>query len=110
MNSPLHLEHKFWESSKSVEEIAKAIQASSITHKFGVLSTFNLKSKLDEKGIKLDNDCIVIEVCNPSQAARILKQNMAISLALPCRISVSGSIIKVEIFLFNRDNPYPDSF
>jgi uncharacterized protein (DUF302 family) len=83
------LSHKFWTSPKSCEETSKAIQESSVKHKFGVLTTFDLKAKMNEKGVPFDQDCKIIEVCNPGQAAKVLKQNMSVSLALPCRISVS---------------------
>ena len=87
------LQHKFWTSSKSCEETAKAVQESSLKHKFGVLTTYDLKAKMNEKGVAFDQECRVLEVCNPAQAARVLKQNMNVSLALPCRISVRNSLV-----------------
>jgi uncharacterized protein (DUF302 family) len=80
--------HKFWTSSKSCEETAKAVQDSAVKYKFGVLMTYDLKAKMNEKGVPFDQECRIIEVCNPGQAAKVLKQNMNVSLALPCRISV----------------------
>eukprot|EP00029_Vermamoeba_vermiformis_P005392 TRINITY_DN1860_c0_g1_i1.p1 TRINITY_DN1860_c0_g1~~TRINITY_DN1860_c0_g1_i1.p1 ORF type:complete len:143 (+),score=18.85 TRINITY_DN1860_c0_g1_i1:54-482(+) len=88
MSTTSTLSNKFWTSPKSCEETAKAIQESSLKHKFGVLTTFDLKAKMNEKGVPFDQDCRIVEVCNPMQAAKVLKENMNVSLALPCRISV----------------------
>ncbi len=57
-------------------------------NKFGVLHIHNLKQSLKEKGIDFPNACKILEVCNPQQATRVLTQNMAVNLALPCRLSV----------------------
>jgi uncharacterized protein (DUF302 family) len=64
------------------------VQDSAVKYKFGVLMTYDLKAKMNEKGVPFDQECRIIEVCNPGQAAKVLKQNMNVSLALPCRISV----------------------
>ena len=33
-------------------------------------------------------ECLIFEVCQPQQAKKVLDQNMSISTALPCRISI----------------------
>ena len=43
---------------------------------------------MKEKGFDLPNECRVLEVCNPKQACEVLHMDMAINLALPCRISI----------------------
>ena len=43
---------------------------------------------MKERGVEFPNACRILEVCNPHQASRVLSQNMAVSMALPCRISV----------------------
>lgn len=57
-------------------------------HKFGVLGVHDLKEKMNSKGVPFERECRVFEVCNPQQAQTILKGNMSVSAALPCRISV----------------------
>jgi uncharacterized protein (DUF302 family) len=57
-------------------------------HKFGVLATHNLREKMESKGVPFSRECRVIEVCNPRQAQEVLNQEIQISTALPCRISV----------------------
>jgi len=49
------------------------------------------------KGIDFDPECRIIEVCNPCQAKDVLNENMSISTALPCRISVYEEGGKVKI-------------
>jgi uncharacterized protein (DUF302 family) len=36
----------------------------------------------------LPQQCRILEVCNPHQAARVLSEDMGMNVALPCRISV----------------------
>jgi uncharacterized protein (DUF302 family) len=75
------------ESKKKVSDIGKDLEAAAQRNKFGVLGVHNLKSKLNEKGVEFDRDCLVFEVCNPHQAKKVLEQSAEISTALPCRIS-----------------------
>ena len=58
------------------------------SHQFGVLATHNLREKMESKGVPFARECRVIEVCNPRQAQVVLNQAIAISTALPCRISI----------------------
>ena len=48
----------------------------------------DLGDTLRIKGIEFPENCRVFEVCNPHQAARVLNADMALNMALPCRISV----------------------
>ena len=75
-------------SKKSVQEIAQAFPEVCGRHQFGVLGSYNLRQKLNDKGIPFANECLVFEVCNPQQAQKVLEANIAIAAALPCRIAV----------------------
>jgi uncharacterized protein (DUF302 family) len=75
-------------SSKSVQEIEKNFAEVASRHKFGVLGTYNLRQKLNDKGVPFERECLVFEVCNPQQAGKVLESNIAIATALPCRIAV----------------------
>lgn len=55
---------------------------------FGVLHIHDLGGTLRSKGIDFAENCKVLEVCNPKQAAKVLSIDMALNTALPCRISV----------------------
>lgn len=83
------------ESRKSLPDVARDLEAAAQKHKFGVLAVHDLKAKLKEKGVDLNQDCLVYEVCNPVQAKKVLDADLDISTALPCRISIyrKGSAI-----------------
>ncbi|HVA01831.1 MAG TPA: DUF302 domain-containing protein [Terriglobia bacterium] len=75
-------------SMKSLSEVARDLEAATQRHKFGVMGVYDLKAKLQEKGVEFKRDCLIFEVCNPGQAKKVLEKNVEISTALPCRISV----------------------
>ena len=84
IESMLHVK----ETGKSVEEIEKLFPIVAVKHKFGVLGTHNLRAKMNEKGVAFERECLIFEVCNPQKAKQVLESDMAISTALPCRVSV----------------------
>lgn len=57
-------------------------------HGFGVLHVHDLGHTLRSKGFAFEHECKVFEVCSPAQAAKVLAADMAMNMALPCRISV----------------------
>jgi len=66
-------------------------------HKYGVLHVHDLQKTLKEKGIDFPHRVRIFEVCNPERANRVLTLDMAVNLALPCRISVFEEGGKVKI-------------
>ncbi len=66
---------------------------------FGVLHIHDLASTLRSKGIAFEEQCKVLEVCNPEQAAKVLSADMRLNMALPCRISVFTDKGKTKIGL-----------
>jgi len=75
-------------SRKALSEVARDLGPAAQRHKFGIMGAYDLKSRMKEKGIEFDRECLVVEVCNPDQAKKVLEKNAEISTALPCRISV----------------------
>ncbi|RFU69282.1 DUF302 domain-containing protein [Peribacillus saganii] len=75
-------------SEKPVNEAIEALEKNLKDEQFGVLWTFNIKDKLDEKGFQLEEEFIVLEVCNPKEAERVLKENKLAGYFLPCKIVV----------------------
>ncbi len=43
---------------------------------------------MHNKGIDLENECRILEICNPQKAKAVLDRDMSMNMALPCRISV----------------------
>jgi len=76
------------QSRKPLDRVAKDLEVAVARHKFGVLGTHDLRAKMAEKGVPFDHECRIFEVCNPTQAKKVLDTNLEISTALPCRISV----------------------
>ena len=75
-------------TKKSVSEAAAALQAAVQTNHFGVMQVHDLKETMAKKGVDLGRECLIFEVCQPQQAKKVLDQNMSVSTALPCRISI----------------------
>jgi uncharacterized protein (DUF302 family) len=55
---------------------------------FGVLHTYDFKQILHAKGFPIEKEITVFELCNPPGAQQALSQISAISVYLPCRISL----------------------
>ena len=75
-------------TNKPVSEVAIALHAAVEANHFGVMQVHNLKETLTKKGVEFEPECLIFEVCQPQQAKRVLDQNMSVSTALPCRISI----------------------
>ncbi|KEF41271.1 MAG: hypothetical protein ER33_12180 [Cyanobium sp. CACIAM 14] len=80
----------FWviDSARSFEAACAAVKAAVPRHGFGVLGLHDLGDTLRGKGFDSPEHCRVHEVCNPRQAATVLRRAMALTMTLPCRISV----------------------
>ncbi len=86
-----------YESKKPIEEVCAAMEPIVQKHKFGVMTTHNLRETMARKGVEFDKDCYIFEICNPHQAKKVLDANMEVSSALPCRVSVyrEGGRVKI---------------
>ncbi len=84
-------------SKHSPQEVEQSLREAVQRHKFGILHVLDLKNTLHEKGIDLDNEVRIYDVCNPQAASQALRQDMATVTVLPCRIAVysnaDGSMI-----------------
>ena len=75
-------------TKKTVNEAATALQSAVEANHFGVMQIHNLKETMAKKGVEFTHECLIFEVCQPQQAKKVLDQNMSVSTALPCRISI----------------------
>jgi uncharacterized protein (DUF302 family) len=85
------------ESEKSLEEAINSIETELKEEKFGVQWKFNIKETLQKKGVDLDKEFIVLEVCNPHEAKRVLTENSLVGYFLPCKIVVYEENNKTKI-------------
>ena len=85
------------ETKKPFDVAVRDLEDAVKRNRFGVLHIHDLKGTLKEKGIDFPNACKILEVCNPQRATEVLKHDMTVNLALPCRISVYEEGGKVKI-------------
>lgn len=84
-------------TNKNIEEAIQSLEENLKADKFGVLWKFDIKEKLQEKGLEFDKDFKVLEVCNPHEAQRVLTKNEMAGYFLPCKIVVYESEGKTKI-------------
>ena len=75
-------------STKTVGAAADALHSAVAANHFGVMHVHNLKETMAKKGVEFARECLIFEVCQPQQAKQVLNENMGVSTALPCRISL----------------------
>jgi len=80
--------HYTIEVDKSLNEAVSALETSLKNEKFGVLWSLNMKETLAGKGVELDGEYMILEVCNPHEAKRVLEKSPLVSYFLPCKIVV----------------------
>lgn len=85
------------DTDRPFEEACAALEVAVPAHGFGLLAMHDLAATLRSKGIEFPEQCRVFEVCNPQQAAQVLAADMALNMALPCRISVYTQAGKIHI-------------
>ena len=73
---------------RSHDHACRALEAAIPAHGFGLLGVHDLAETLRSKGFTFAEECRIFELCQPQQAMRVLSADMALNMALPCRISV----------------------
>ena len=76
------------ETPKPMDEACRALEEAITQHRFGILHIHDIRPTLAKKGYVLDRDVRIYDVCNPQRAKQVLDQNMLVSAALPCAISI----------------------
>ena len=76
------------ETEKSVKKAIEDLQVSLKEEKFGLLWMFDIKDKLHEKELEFEKEFVVLEVCNPHEAQKVLNENEMAGYFLPCKIVV----------------------
>jgi uncharacterized protein (DUF302 family) len=97
--------HYTAETTASVQNAVAALETSLKEEQFGVLWRFNLREKLKEKGFDFEREYVVLEVCNPAEANRVISENVLAGYFLPCKIVVYEADGKTRIGL-----PKPTAF
>lgn len=76
------------ESSKKPVELMESLEGELKEEGFGVLWSFNVKEKLQEKGLDYNDNFHILEVCNPKDAQEILGHSKLAGYFLPCKVVV----------------------
>ncbi|MFS1515463.1 DUF302 domain-containing protein [Bacillus sp. SCS-151] len=77
-------------TDKPVSQILKDLEENLSKEQFSVLWSFNIKDKLNAKGLEYNQDFYVLEVCNPFDAKEVLSITNQVGYFLPCKIVVYG--------------------
>jgi len=85
------------ETDKGVADALNDLQQSVVNNGFGVLHVYDLRATLAGKGVDLDEDCHILEICNPKRAKAVLDADISMNMALPCRVSVYSEGGKTKI-------------
>jgi uncharacterized protein (DUF302 family) len=80
--------HYTIETKKSVKEAISSLETVLKEDGFGVLWQFNIQEKLREKGIEFEKQFMVLEVCNPKEAKKVMEENSLAGYFLPCKLVV----------------------
>lgn len=75
-------------TAASVPQALAALEEAVTAHGFGVLHRYDFRETLAGKGFPIDEPCHVLEICNPRVASEVLRRDMKMNMALPCRVSV----------------------
>jgi len=67
--------HYTVETMENVPRTIAELEKSLYEEQFGVLWKFNLHDKLREKGFEFEHQYVVLEVCNPAEASRVINEN-----------------------------------
>ncbi len=76
------------ESKLGVDEAVEALRNATTEARFGVVGYHDLNATMAKKGVEFGPQVRIVEICQPGYAKRVLEQELEISAALPCRISV----------------------
>ncbi len=77
-----------FETSKDVQEVRTALEEKAKAKGFGVMAVHEVSNILKNKGVPIDYQCLIVEVCSPRHASQVLSKNAFISTAMPCRIAI----------------------
>ncbi|WP_054955993.1 DUF302 domain-containing protein [Paenibacillus dakarensis] len=80
--------HYTVQTNKSPKQAISDLTENLKEEKFGVLMDLNMKEKLHEKGVELNQLYHILEVCNPVEAEKVLSENALVGYFLPCKIAV----------------------
>lgn len=88
-----------FDTHKSVDEAISAVEAALSERKFSVLWHLHINQKLAEKGLTVEPDVHILEVCGAGHAKRAIDTNSAVAGFLPCKITVKREGDQTQLIL-----------
>lgn len=88
---------RVFRSEKAFDAACQDFESNVAGNKFGVLHIHDVKDTLSKKGISLDKNCKIYEICNPVRAKHLLDMDFKLIMGLPCRVAIWESEGGVEI-------------
>lgn len=76
------------ETCTPVETIKLEMEEHTKAHGFGLLHVYEFQKILHNKGFPIEKEITLFELCSPQGAQQALSQIAAMSVYLPCRISL----------------------
>jgi len=98
----------FASTHKSFDKAVADLKLAVNLHGFGILHIHDFAAIFKSKGVDFNEQCQVFEVCNPSQAKRVLDNDMKLNMALPCRVSVFTENGEVKIGMIHPERMITD--
>ena len=81
-------------------EVQSALDARLKARKFGTLHVHDVRATLEAKGVRFDTPLVIMDVCNPGYAKRVLDATRnRIAPLLPCSIALWQEGIEVVVRL-----------
>lgn len=77
-----------YETTKSLDEVRQTIEEKAKEKGFGVMAVHEVSNILESKGVPINYRCVIVEVCSPRHASKVLSVDPYISTAMPCRITI----------------------
>lgn len=90
-------------TEKTVDNVIKDLKDNLKTVGFGVLWELNFKDKIEEINLEFKEDFIILEVCNPAYAKKVLDKNIHMGYVLPCKMVVRTENDKTFVGLVNPE-------
>jgi len=75
-------------TDKSFDDAVMSLKEACASVGFGTLWQLNFKDKLHEKGLAFDDNFMILEVCNPVKAQKVLLENREAGFFLPCKVAI----------------------
>ena len=70
-------------------DVQSALDAGLKVHKFGTLHVHDVRAMLETKGVRFDTPLVIMDICNPGYAKRVLETTRnRIAPLLPCSIAL----------------------